>query len=506
MAQSPDYQSSPSPISSTHAHLPHSPPSVETLVEYLVSAKKSLGSFNLVHRATTILLETRTSLESTTALLAKTCYLRKSLAAQVKILRRVQFELEAAAQAIQHDFEAVIRELDDTDSRLHQYIQLLKDTQIEQAFNPTSSSGPGLFPHAPKETLHDFVDDKGIDTIKNAMKIAIDNAQAAHHDINQSIHTLEEDLQSVSQVLHNRIDASGTESELQAPTISRTLEILETHAREMAQGLTSLARHFDQCVKALKHTEGGGEAVLQTMSDEDSLRGAMSQGLDDQMRDSTNPITEEERLELLQVVESDAAQVDEVVLELQDRNADMESHLERVSLWRERQESAYGDVITAFKLLDKIGSRLQSYVADTARHSSRWNQERAQIEDGINGMEQLCDHYANFLHAYDGLIVEVARRRAVRKHMERVVAEARERLDVLYEQDAKLRGDFRETQGEFLPSDIWAGINHLPARYSIDRLDDNDMGVGAAGAAESIPDLPRKTVEEALKRLKASGR
>ena len=487
-----------SPSQSLRGATTRPPAGVETLVSYLVAAKRSLGSIPLVHRATTILSEARASVESTTALLAKSAYLRRALAAQLKILRGIQFELEAAAQATQFEFQGVIKELDNTDARLLKCIDLLKQTQIEEAFNAYAeledASGTA------KKTLHDFVDDKGVESIKEAMKVAIDNVQNAQHEMNQSIQTLEEDLQSANDVLNNRIDSSGTESELQFPAIPKVLSLLENNAREMAHGLESLATHFDNCVKVIKHTEGGGEVIAQTMSAE-GLPDAVGTDIH-ALQDPAQPMSEEELVELLEVVEGDAAEVDEVVMELQDRNAEMEAQLEKVSQWRERQESTNNDVTTAFKLVEKIGGRLSGYVAEAARHSIRWVEERAKIEDGIGGMEELCEHYANFLHAYDGLIVEIARRKTVKKQMERVIAEAHEKLEQLYEQDRAQRLEFKNDQGEFLPSDIWHGVNALPPRYVITKSDDDIT----AGGASSIPDLPRKTVEDALKRLKAGGR
>jgi autophagy-related protein 17 len=90
--------------------------------------------------------------------------------------------------------------------------------------------------------------------------------------------------------------------------------------------------------------------------------------------------------------------------------------------------------------------------------------------------------------------VEVARRKAVKTQMEKVVREAQAKLEKLYEDDAADRDAFRIDQGDYLPSDIWPGLANPPLRYIISRADDE---------SGSVPDLPRKTVEEALKRLKA---
>ena len=111
------------------------------------------------------------------------------------------------------------------------------------------------------------------------------------------------------------------------------------------------------------------------------------------------------------------------------------------------------------------------------------------------GLEGLQGVYENFLGAYDRLIVEVARRRTVKNHMEKVVKEAEVRLAKLYEEDADNRETFRLEQGDFLPVDIWPGIVSPPPKFVISREDD-DGG--------SVPELPRKLVDEALKRLRAA--
>ncbi|KIW14866.1 hypothetical protein PV08_07651 [Exophiala spinifera] len=490
MAQSPylaqQRSAQPSPSQSLHAASP--PVNIETIVSYLVASKRSLGSIHLVHRATSILAEARASIESTTALLAKTTYLRRALASQLKTLRGVLEELDSAAQGIQHEFETIIQELDDTGARLLQCIDFLKETAIEEAFR-SSTEAEG---NTGKVTLHDFVDDNGVEQIKHAMRAAIDNVQNDQHEINQSIQTLEEDLQSINDVLVNRVNDSGGESDLKQP-VSATLSILEHHAKEMAQGLESLVKHFDLCVTAIKHTEGGGEAVVQTMNaNAEDLPDKVGMGMEE-LQAAAQPMNEEERTEMLQVLENDANEVDEVVMELQDRHAEMEAQLDRIAQWREQQEIVYADVTTAFRLMDKISGRLSGYVAETARHASRWNEEKAKIEDGIGGMEELCDYYANFLHAYDGLIVEVDRRRAAKKAMERVVAQAHGQLDQLYESDRQLRIKFRENLGEYLPGDIWPGVNDLPPRFEINRVD--------AGFEASVPDIPRRTVDEAARRF-----
>ena len=125
-----------------------------------------------------------------------------------------------------------------------------------------------------------------------------------------------------------------------------------------------------------------------------------------------------------------------------------------------------------------------------------WTDERQKISDCMGGMEELCEMYESFLTAYDGMIVEAARRKTVRKRMEKVVQEAQKQLDQLYQDDMAEREHFRSEQGEYLPSDIWHGLDVMPAQFGFQRL--NEEGLS------SIPDLPKEAVAGALRRLKAT--
>jgi len=494
MAASIASSSKPSPRASPSNSIQKANITLETLISYLVAAKRSLASISLVHRATNILADARSAIESTTALRARTTYLRRSLASQIKILRGVQFELERAAQGTYAEVKATLKELEATDKRLQESIQTLRDTRVEEGFKVAAQEKDEDEEYAEsKETLHDFVDDKPIEDLRDSVKTALDNVEQAKQQMDQSIQSLEEDLQAINAALvEETVSSSSTALELQQPNVRRLLRTLETHAREMAQGLESLVKHFDLCVTAIKHTEGGGDAVARNVDTEDLPEGV---GVED-FEAPAQPMTDEERVEMLEVLENDAAEVDDVVIELQDRNAEMEAQLRQIVMWKEKSEGSYNDVALGFELLEKVGRRISSHVAESTKYATRWAEEKAKIEAGMAGMDELREVYGNFLNAYDGLIVEVARRKTVKKQMERVVQEANAKLEKLYEDDLGERDAFRNERGDYLPSDIWHGLASLPPRFGIVR-EDEDGG--------SVPDLPKKTVEDALRRLK-SGR
>lgn len=469
--------------------------SVETLISWLVAAKRSLSSIHYVHRATTLLAEARTTIESTAALIARTRYLKRSLHSQLTILRGIQYEVEAGAHAIKQEIHATVKELEGADRRLQSSIDLLKQTNIEDAFRVRRTEEAALSEAQieVKETLHDFVDDQPIDALRL-------NAQAAHasvrdskNTVDLSIRNLEDDLQKINEVLADRTaTSSSTKSDLRPPNIPKQLRLLESSAHDMALSLESLVRHFDSCVDAIKHTEGGGAAVVKNLTAEDLPEGVHVEALET----STHSISENERVEMLRVLRTDADQVEDEVAEIHGRAADMETQLNRIVNWRESCEASYRDVAAAFRLLERIGDRLPLQVAEITNFSAHWLEERSKIEDCIAGMEELRDMYENFLAAYDGMIVEAVRRRGVKKRMEKIVFEAQYQLDEMYEDDMNERERFRSTQGAYLPSDIWHGLNVPPAQFVFQRINN--------GALDSVPELPKDIVAGALRRVKAA--
>ncbi|RMZ82083.1 hypothetical protein DV737_g2190, partial [Chaetothyriales sp. CBS 132003] len=500
MAQSPSFLLQP------HSTLPWPPDSllhkpagpaeatVERLISYLVAAKRALSCIHNVHRANSIIREARATVESTAALVARTRYLRRSLLSQLNVLTAVQLRLQESAHAITLDFDSVINDLDGADKRLQECVDVLQHTQIEDAFKsapPHSTTAAAASAHAPaasaKNTLHDFVEEQPVEHLRAAMRAVIDRVQDDQRATDKSLRSLHDDLHAIAALLTDRPPPA-----LGLPNLARILHALEDDAREMAAGLESLVMHFDHCVAAVKHTEGAGDAVIRTIQE-----GNLPEDVADaSISGPAQPINEAERLELLHILAEDADQVDDQALEIQDRDASMEAQLDKILLWTHHCQLAHARVAEAFRRIDAIGARLTNYVADSARHTARWAQDRAEIEDGVAGMHDLCDTYDNFLNAYDRLIVEAARRRSTRKQMERIIDDAHAKLDQLYNQDLTERELFRSEQGDFLPSDIWHGLHSLPPHFAFTRAD----GV----THDSIPELPRRTVDDALKRLKAA--
>ena len=484
------------PLQSPSQSIQKSNNPLDSLVSHLVASKRSLNSIHHVHRATTLLSEARRIVESSAAISAKSKYLQKSLATQAKVLRRVQYELEEVSHDAQAEFTVVLKELDEAGKRLMGTLSILKTTELLDGFLlgqlPQTEVETAI--DKTRKTLYDFVDGEPVTHLQHHVKSVIDEVQAAKKEMDNAILHFDDQIQSVNDTTAGKmVSSSSTHSELPIPKIPALMRDLEEHANLMAEGLESLVKHFDLCVTAIKHADGGGAAVAQYVS-----AGELPEGVGAEVLDTTaKTIGEAEWQEMMNVIETDAAEVDEVVIEIQDRIADMDLHFEQVQTWKDTKDKTYDDMLSAYRILEEISTHLNGYIEQSSSFVAKWQEAKVKIREDMVGLEDLGEVYANFLYAYDGMIVEAARRMAVRHQMEKIVKDAQAKLDQLYEDDEAERQNFRTEQGDFLPADIWPGLSHAPARFAFEREDE---------ALGSTPELPREKVQEALKRLKASQR
>ncbi|KAI9776257.1 MAG: autophagy protein 17 [Geoglossum umbratile] len=474
----------PSPANSAHGDLDASSKSaLEILIAHLVASKRSLSSIDLVWRANELVTSARAALEESVILGARSGFLKQGIAGQVKVLRWVRDGIEDVAREGHVEFEAVLRELDAADARLRRTLDILRSTTVEPGFRPANDE--------PK-TLHDFVDGQGVDNLKASIRNSIDQVQEAQKDFSYSISCFDSDLLAVEKAVASITISSPSSSDVLESPIPSRLRSLESHAKEMAILLQSLVRHFDLCVTAIKHTEGGGAAAR-------SITGDLPKGMDVMDRGSSGdddgappePITAEERENMLDVLSKDSAEVEDVVIEIRDRLAEMEVQFDPVSSHVSYLSGAHDDAIAAFQLLEEIGTRLPVYVSNSREYLVRWEDEKARIESRMEDLDGLREFYEGFLKAYDGLIIEVGRRRGVQVRMEAIAQEAMAKLEQLHDEDAAEREAFRLDQGDFLPSDIWPSLSNPPPRYDVVPVNRDVSGV---------PELPKKLIEQALRR------
>ncbi|KAF4162741.1 hypothetical protein CNMCM6936_001717 [Aspergillus lentulus] len=518
-------------------------PRLDTLISHLVAAKRSLSSINHVWRANEIVTAARAALEECVVVSARTGFLRRGLNNQLRLLYSVRTEVEEISLRGRSEFAAVLKDLDDADTRLRRTLELLRETIVHPAFRPEGEE--------PK-SLHDFVDERGVEELHATLKSSIDRTTAAQAQLDSSNHAFDDELLSIKEALgtyraaaklassrSSSSPSSSSASNSSLPSMSSMpsmLHSLEMHAQEMANLLESLVRHFDLCVTAVKHTEGGGAAAKSITGDMPvgvPVSGRMGSNIEEDINNNLNapldPLSNSEYQEMVNVLFKDAAEAEDVVMEIQDRIGEMESVLENVLAQRDALRSISNATTDIYQHLSSLGStRLPGYIAEAHNFTQVWHEENDRISGGLADLSDLNSLYDGFLDAYDGLIVEVARRKHVRQRVEKVLRDARHKLDQLYEEDVTARETFRVEKGDYLPSDIWPEIGREPMRIEFRRISganvqavnlqspsEQEAITGEEEAAnrvapvestdgdEIIPDLPRDLVEQAFARLKA---
>ncbi|OJJ47291.1 hypothetical protein ASPZODRAFT_65671 [Penicilliopsis zonata CBS 506.65] len=526
-------------------------PHLESLIAHLVAAKRSLSSINHVWRANEIVTTARSAVEESVVVSARTGFLRRGLNNQLRLLYNVRAEVEEISHRGRADFSDILKDLDAADGRLRNTLDTLRDTIVHAAFRPEGED--------PK-SLHDFVDERGVEELHATLKSSIDRTNAAQAELDESNRAFDDELHSIKEALgqyrtamkmaSSRSSASSSSSSASTHSgmaslsaLPGMLSSLEMHAQEMANLLESLVRHFDLCVTAVKHTEGGGAAARSitgdmppvTVSGRNGLK--FEEDINENLNAPLDPLTNSEYQEMVNVLVKDAAEAEDVVMEIQDRSGEMESVLENIIAQRDSLLSVSNATTDVFQHLSSLAStRLPGYIAKAHQFTRVWNEERDRISSGLAEFSDLGSLYECFLDAYDGLILEVSRRKHMRQRVEKVLRDTRQKLDQLFQEDVNAREAFRVEQGDYLPSDIWPGVSREPMRVDFLRISGGQLGGGAAtepverdvdvdedaaagvagpppaapadalNVGEVIPDIPRQAVEQALARLESRAR
>ena len=381
-------------------------------------------------------------------------------------------------------------DLDGADGRLRDTLGELRGTVVEAGLRPGEEGGRSLL---------DFMNEEGVEGLVGVIREGLDGAGRGMREFVDGNRGFEEEVESVRRLIYGDglkgssgvVGSAGREREEHGRTrspIPSILHEMEDRAREMATNLESLVSHYDLCVTAIKQTEGGDDAALK-------IAGDLPEGVDigqDAGGAPPEPMGDCERMEMVRVLEEDAGQVEDVVMDIRDHIAEMESLHLRVEMYTDRLASEHANATAAFKTLEDLGQNLPGQITRTQIFMLRWEEDKAAIDERLEELEGLIDLYDGFLRAYDNLLIEIGRRKDQELEVEQVVREARARLEKLHEEEAEEREVFKKEQGEFLPVDIWPGLRDRPRRYSITPVDEE---------ASRVPDISKSVIYRAIQRV-----
>ncbi|KAL9004336.1 MAG: hypothetical protein Q9188_002849 [Gyalolechia gomerana] len=466
------------------------PPSLESLVSHLVASKRSLSSVEQVWRANEIVESTKSHLEASVITSARTSFLRSGIATQLRTLKLVHAHNRAGELEGAQGYGEVVKTLDAADRRLKDTMTRLKTTMVENDLRPESDQ---------EKSLLDFVDEGSVEKVLLTLQDSIGVAQTALQELAETNLAFYDDLNRVERLIespelrqnHSLADGLPQGSDLPVASMSPIPDILqdmEGRSRDVADNLESLVKHFDLCLMAIKHTEGGGDAAIRLTADLPD-----GPAMEEDVAGAPEPIGDRERQDMLEVIAKDADQVEEVVMEIGDHVTAMESQLETVAAYVARLKEEDFSVTAAFNVLEDIGRRLQAFVAQGQVFVMRWDDEKMKINERMDELSNLENFYVRYLGAYDNLLVEIGRRQFMEQQMEKVLQDAARKLDVLYEEDRTRRVAFRNDYGDYLPVDIWPGLTNPPLQFETRSKD----------GLERAPDISKSVIQRAIRRVES---
>lgn len=389
--------------------------------------------------------------------------------------------------------QRLLHDLDTSFAGLKSTLAVLRDTPIEAVLQPSN---------APQKHLYDFIDNTTVSALEDSLRACIDRYNDARSSLEECTDAFDTSLENLHSSILNVPKTPVTNS---TPSPIPTLyHDLENHAREAAQAFQSLVKHYDLCVTALRHTEGGAAAVTQATGDASLPSG-------DDHGPPPEPISEEERQEMLSVLGRDAQEVEDVVTEIREHGSEMSYLLSQIDnhiTHLRNEDSALGSIL---KMMANIAREVKGHIAiSRAFHTSWLDDTRPTLLNGIEEWENQRDFYERFDLAYAELLVEISSRRRRHEKAKRKAEEAQKDLDRLHAEDERAREQFTLAQGDFLPLDIWPGLRDPPRRYEVRAVPvPQDQELEVAGEAhdtdliaKSIPQLGRNVVERAWVRVK----
>ncbi|KAK1676866.1 kinase activator [Colletotrichum godetiae] len=522
MANSPSHRSSRSPASSTSAgrdstSLSHSrdrrdAPStsashaadhvpVETLVELLLAAKRSLSSMTAVLRANEIATDARQAHEEAVVLYAETQFLRRAISEQLALLMKVRRGLKRTYDAGKRDFKHLVKTMDATNEKLQETMAMLKNTTVEAVFRP---------PGEERRNLMDFVDEKSVHVMVEALKQSLGELQAIQTSFDGDLLRFDDDLRALKKTMTATPLPRTPSDSSQYDPIPELLGSLVDNSHSMAQLLTSLTKHFDLCVTAVRTTEGGAALARRRAAEVTQSQGGDGVSLSGVIADQEShmpdlePITTQDRADMLDIVVSDSSEVEGVIQEINERLQAMEEDFSVMTEQTGQIKVAFLGTLQGFAALEEMGGRMASYIASEAEFLQRWEDERYTIYTKLGEMDDLRDFYEKYAGAYDNLILEVERRRMVEDKITNIWKKAMDSVDKLVENDRREREGFRQDIGEFIPTDLWPGMDGGMKRWELVAVDDGTAEDDVSGGQRSTPALDRSVVDAARDRLERS--
>jgi autophagy-related protein 17 len=333
-----------------------------------------------------------------------------------------------------------------------------------------------------------------VSNLEGTLRACIDRYNHAHGILAESNDAFDTSLDNLHSSIEN-VPLTPASASNPSP-IPSLYQDLEAHAKEAAQAFQSLVQHYDLCVTALRHTEGGSAAATEATGDAPTHSA-------DEFAAPPEPMSEQERQEMIAVLLKDAHEVDDVVTEIRAHDSEMTFLLQQIENHIHHLRSEASALSSILQMISQITAEVKTHINTSRSFHTAWLQDtRPSLLTGIEEWENQREFYERFDLAYAELLVEISSRRRRHEKAKRKAEEAQKELDRLQAEDERAREQFTLTQGDFLPLDIWLGLRDPPRRYEVKVVAVEQDGEEEEMGVRSIPQLGRNVVERALGRVK----
>ncbi|KAK0969738.1 autophagy protein 17 [Friedmanniomyces endolithicus] len=484
------------PPSSPEASTQQGPPSLERIVVHFVAAKRSLASTSHLWRANEIVTRSRALIEEIAVLNARNAFARHGVDDQLDLLHAIRDGVAESSDVAGDEFQVIVASLDAANDRLQVTLKKLRQTVVDSALHgdsaPAEDSGdiddgrpeletarddqPG---RRTNKTLYDFIDENTHTDLLDSLHALIDSYKDAKDTLNAGLGTFDNTLRTIADTLQeDTISSSGAQTKrtlydslTPAATITQLFRGMEEHAAEMATLLQNLVSHYDLCVTALKHTDGGGAAAKRAMQQAGATLMKPVPGAEEEslyQKTVPEPMSDDERIEMLRVLEGDASQVEDVSSEIQDHSDGMEAQHEQLSRHALKARANHKALRTVLDQLHSIKTALPAHIHASRDFHDTWRSIQSSIADRTEDLAGLHITFDEFLSSYASLLREVDRRKAAEGQMRRLAAQAQKELNKLFAADGAAREEFTREVGVSLPGDIWPGAREAGVSLATD--------------------------------------
>eukprot|EP01028_Stygiella_incarcerata_P004486 TRINITY_DN1988_c0_g1_i3.p1 TRINITY_DN1988_c0_g1~~TRINITY_DN1988_c0_g1_i3.p1 ORF type:complete len:435 (+),score=128.33 TRINITY_DN1988_c0_g1_i3:132-1436(+) len=286
-------------------------------------------------------------------------------------------------------------------------------------------------------SLYDFVNVEGVADLRKRSFDQIQLLQSKQSDLALSLDPLEAFLHEI--ILTLRSDDVAEDRRIHFETHAWTVK-QQMLSMDLAESLQLITRWLNQ----VRHWE-------------------KSIGPSSTITDST--IQKE-----LDTMERGVSEVSKEMPRLESMGTEIVDTLKRVSARLKDYGEVFKELIGAYEKSESLGTTLREKVMEAEELSKHLQSEDTMITHALETFQEVDDlvqWYRHFLFAYDELPLELERRQRERNRMRVMIENMQKKLDDLHVKEEKIRFQFQDQFGRFLPSQICPFLQIPPERCKV---------------------------------------